>query len=161
MEKQTLPTPPTEEECRLYYYGLPYCPRLVARSSTHVWEIRQLPLSTSSNPRENMVPKALAQCPEHPAYHLWFDPACSLRGDIVQAVTAANATDWVSIDLIGIRDNDGFNTDFVATLMVTVKPGKVSWSAGYAIARQCKSILEAHNILDVECEIRESIVRYL
>lgn len=65
-----------------------------------------------------------------------------------------------AIDIFGVGYNDGVNEDFPATLMVTVKPGKLSWSAGYDIARRCKLILEAHNILDVECEIRESIIWY-
>ncbi|KAF3066789.1 hypothetical protein CFAM422_009017 [Trichoderma lentiforme] len=158
MQELTFPIPPTEEECKLYYYGLPRCPRLVARSSSHVWVKRQMPPGrTAPIGNENLVPKALVPCSEHPAYQLWFNPECPLQKQIIQVVSVAA---WTAIDIFGVGYNDGVNEEFPATLMVTVKPGKLSWSAGYDIARRCKSILEAYNILDVECEIRESIMWY-
>ncbi|KAH8928466.1 hypothetical protein BT69DRAFT_523515 [Atractiella rhizophila] len=50
------PTPPSETEARFFYYGLPSCPKLVARSSTYVWiEKRGLWESTLADQMEDYI----------------------------------------------------------------------------------------------------------
>ncbi|KAL7928729.1 hypothetical protein V8C35DRAFT_317385 [Trichoderma chlorosporum] len=49
---------------------------------------------------------------------------------------------WTAIELFRIAMND----ESQITLMIAVQPGTLSWSDGYAIAMQCKSIFEAHVI---------------
>ncbi|PTB51151.1 hypothetical protein M431DRAFT_485027 [Trichoderma harzianum CBS 226.95] len=155
MQQLTFPMPPTEEECQLYYYGLTYCPRLVARSSSHVWVKRQLPNRIAFAGTENMAPKALKTVTEHAFMHIWNNPIYTLQ---MQITLAASAAQFISIDLFGIGYDDGVNKDFPITLIVTVRPRSLPWSEGYAIARTCKLILESFNIHDVECEIRELVM---
>ncbi|KAL7907898.1 hypothetical protein GGI35DRAFT_486864 [Trichoderma velutinum] len=153
MEQVTLPTPPTEEERQLYYYGLPSLPRFIARSSSHVWVNPQRPGFTTFTGTKNIYAKSLRPVGKHSLHQLWNNAASPLRAQILQAVSAA---DWTAIDIFCI----GFNDDFPITLMVAVNPATLSWSDGYAITLQCKSILEAYEIYGVECEIRESVVEF-
>ncbi|UKZ83890.1 hypothetical protein TrVFT333_011705 [Trichoderma virens FT-333] len=144
----TLPTPPTEEEREFYYYGLPSRPIFIARSSTQAWVDPRMPGTL------NMCPRVLQPVGEHPLLHqLWNNAASSLRAQILQSVSAA---DWTAVDILRV----GLNGELHITLMVAVKPDTLSWSGGYAIAMECKSIFEAHNIHEVDCEIRESLVNF-
>lgn len=144
--------PPNSEERGLYYYGLPSCPELVARSSTHIWQNPQMPGFTTYTGTHNMYPKILRPVGRHPLLHkLWNDAESPLRVQILEAVSAA---DWTAIDILRI----GFNEEYHITLLIAVKPGTLSWSRGHAIALQCKAILEKHHIHDMHCEIRESVV---
>ncbi|RFU79633.1 hypothetical protein TARUN_2606 [Trichoderma arundinaceum] len=147
------PAPPSAEESELYYYGLPSCPRLVARSSTHIWQNPQMPGFTTFTGTLNMYPKSLRPAGRHPLLHqLWNNATSSLRVQIVEAVSAAS--DWTAIDILRV----GLNKEFYPTLLLAVKPDSLSWSRGHAIALRCKAILEDHGIHDVHCEIRESVV---
>ncbi|RFU77549.1 hypothetical protein TARUN_4699 [Trichoderma arundinaceum] len=154
MQQVASPMRPTEEERQLYYYGLPSCPKLVARSSTHVWVNPQRPGPTTYVGVANMYPKTLRPVGRHQVLHqLWNDAASSLRVQILAAVSMA---DWTAIDILRV----GVNEEFRITLMVAVSPDTLSWRAGYDIALRCKSILEAHDVHGVHCEIRESVVSF-
>lgn len=140
------PSPPSDREAVSYYRGLPSCPRLVARSSTHAWE----------DPSRSSLPvitgKSLRPAGGDPLLHrLWNDATSSLRIHIVEALSAA---DWTAVDILRVGCDGDFNT----TLLVSVKPASLSWTQAHPITLRCKGILEEHGIHYVHCEIRESIV---
>ena len=67
---------------------------------------------------------------------------------------------WTSTDVARI----GFVGESVAPILVWigVKPNTLSGEVGLAVAKECKQLLVASEILDVEVEIRESVVtRYV
>ncbi|PON22955.1 hypothetical protein TGAM01_v208210 [Trichoderma gamsii] len=140
------PSPPSSKEADLYYWGLPSRPKLVARSSTHVWE------DPFWSPSPSMMHKSLRPADGNPLLHrLWNDATSSLRNQIVEAVDAA---DWTAVDILRL----GCAGEFHTTLLVSVKPASLSWSQAHPITLRCKAILEGHGIDNVHCEIRESIV---
>ncbi|EHK15905.1 uncharacterized protein TRIVIDRAFT_206574 [Trichoderma virens Gv29-8] len=142
------PVPPSEEERQLYYYGLPSRPRLVARSSTNTWMRPYTPGTL------NMYPKMIEPVGRHRLLHqLWNNARSSLRVQLLEAISAA---DWTSVDFVRVA----LNEESHITFMVGVNPGTLSWSDGHAIAVRCKSILEAHNIHEVHCEIREPVFSF-
>ncbi|KAL7895585.1 hypothetical protein HDV63DRAFT_411991 [Trichoderma sp. SZMC 28014] len=140
------PSPPSESEAVLYYWGLPSCPRLVARSSTNAWQ------PPSPSPNHVATSKSLRPAGGDPLLHrLWNDATSSLRIQIVEALSAAV---WTAVDILRI----GRDGDFHTTLLVSVKPASLSWAQAHPITLRCKGILEDHSIDNVHCEIRESIV---
>ncbi|KAL7908696.1 hypothetical protein GGI35DRAFT_493694 [Trichoderma velutinum] len=154
MQQLVPPGPPTNEERQLYYCGLPSRPKLVARSSTNIWVNAHRKEQLVFDSREDLNLKTLRPVGRHPLLHqLWNDASSSLRTQILQAVGVAN---WTAIDILRVC----LNKEDPITLMVAVNPGSLSWSDGHAIAMRCKSILEAHHIYDVHCEIRESMVTF-
>ncbi|UKZ68306.1 uncharacterized protein TrAtP1_009343 [Trichoderma atroviride] len=146
------PSPPSDKEAVLYYWGLPSCPRLIARSSKHVWAD---PCRSDGGPSTcppSLMRKSLRPAAGDPLLHrLWNDATSSLRIQIVEAVSAA---DWTAVDILRVGRVGGFRT----TLLVSVKPESLSWSRAHPITLRCKAILEEHGIDNVHCEIRESVV---
>ncbi|KKP03467.1 hypothetical protein THAR02_04446 [Trichoderma harzianum] len=150
------PTAPDLDEVEYYYYGIVQCPRLVARSSPHVWVHRQNP-----NDRRgrfypelpySLYPKTLHTVGRHPLLHrLWNDAGSSLRSQILRAI---NGIDWTSIDFLRV----GHNGEYQITLMVAVSPGTLTWNYGHTVALRCKSVLDEHGIHDVPCEILEAVL---
>ncbi|KAL6822558.1 hypothetical protein V8C40DRAFT_280565 [Trichoderma camerunense] len=144
--------PPSEEEARLYYYGLPSRPRLIARSGTRMWVNPQMPGFTTFLGIQNMYPRVLQPVGRHPQLHQqWNDGSSSLRAEILKAVDGIN---WTALDILRV----GLNGEYTLTLMIAVLPDSLSWSDGHPITVRCKRIFEAHGIHEVECEIRESVV---
>ncbi|KAM6480614.1 hypothetical protein HDV62DRAFT_398456 [Trichoderma sp. SZMC 28011] len=152
------PTAPDLDEVEFYYYGIVQCPRLVARSSPHVWVHRQNPNDRSSRfyPERpySLYPKTLHTVGRHPLLHrLWNDAGSSLRIQILQAI---NGIDWTSVDFLRV----GHNGEYQITLMVAVRPGTLPWNYGHTVALRCKSILDEHGINDVPCEILEAVLHF-
>lgn len=136
--------PPTPEERDLYYYGLPSCPKLVARSSTKVWQKSIMTSGTYSS----LCPKVLRPAGQHPVFNrLWNDATSSLRTQILQ--TIKSAPDWAAVDIMRV----GLPDDLHTTLLISVKPDSLTWERGYDIALQCKKISEQHEIYNIDCEI--------
>ncbi|PTB64844.1 hypothetical protein BBK36DRAFT_1170516 [Trichoderma citrinoviride] len=148
--------PPGAEEQELYYYGLPSCPKLVARTSSNVWVNPQMPGPTTFTGTLNMYRKMLRPAGRHPLLNqLWNDATSSLR---VQITDAVSDIDWHAIDILRV----GYvHEQSPITLMVAVTPDTVSWNQAYPVAVRCKSILEQHGIHGIECEVRESVVAFL
>ncbi|KAL6693657.1 hypothetical protein J3F84DRAFT_68575 [Trichoderma pleuroticola] len=146
--------PPPEEEARLYYYGLPSRPRLIARSGTREWVNPQMPEPTTFLGTQNMYPRVLQPVGRHPRLQQqWNDGSSSLRGQILGAVGGIN---WIALDILRV----GLNGEYTLTLMIAVLPDSLSWSDGHPIALRRKGILQAHGIQEAECEIRESVVNF-
>ncbi|KAL7953153.1 hypothetical protein V8C34DRAFT_321498 [Trichoderma compactum] len=152
------PTPPSSDEVKLYYHGIPNCPRLVARSSSHVWVNPQNPKAAMDwghmGLTYSMYPKTLHTVGRHPLLHrLWNDATSSLRIQILEAI---KGIDWTSVDFLRV----GLNGEYQITLMVAARPDSLTWSHGHPVAVRCKSILEEHGIDDITCEILEAVVHF-
>jgi len=143
LQQSSSPLPPgvpSLEESKLYYYGLPSQPRLVARTTTTPWEASALakelrPIGDHKGLKEawqNDFPKQL------------FD----LLGE--------RKIEWTSIDIIRIaRAGDAHAP---AILWLGVMPESLSGEEGVELAIKCKKLLLERGISDVDCEIRETKV---
>ncbi|KAL7921498.1 hypothetical protein ACQKWADRAFT_295224 [Trichoderma austrokoningii] len=80
----------------------------------------------------------------------WNDATSSLRMQIMEAV---NVADWTAIDILRV----GLREEFRNTLLIAVTPDSMSWQEGHSLALRCKAILEEHGIIEIHCEIRESV----
>ncbi|KAF4448355.1 hypothetical protein F53441_8230 [Fusarium austroafricanum] len=162
--------PPTEEEARDYYFGIPGAPRLVARSTTTRWVLPRDNLtifySTPSYPfrsgvnktNDSIVGKMFEPIGKHPAVQLWNDSTGILRRSILDNV---NRTQWNGIDLLRCGfERQRWTPDHKvlrpAILLISVEAWSTDWRTGRAIAVTCREILRAHGIYDVEVEIKES-----
>ena len=136
---------PSEFEQEHYYDGLKFSPRLVARTSTDVWDpaTRKLLLNTARG---------------HRALNLWNDPGMVLVKKI-QLELCERGVSFTSIGLWRI----GYSHDFAPSrrappvVLITVHRGSTSWKEGLEAALGCKAVLEQYGVADVHCEVREPL----
>ncbi len=136
-------------EAKHYYHGLYSKPVLVARTGTNTWEL-------PTGPDAYLQCKELRTIGNHPLKAVWEDNLALQIHDILKS----KGVKWTSTDLARI----GFVGESVAPALVWigVKPGTLSGEDGLAVAKECKQLLVASKILDVEVEIREFIMtRYI
>ena len=128
------------EESKLYYYGLPSQPRLVARTTTTPWEYgTEKELRPIGNHHQKLK-KA------------WQNDLPNQLFNLLNELKV----EWTSFDIIRIaRVGD---TDAPAILWLGVMPESLSGEKGVEVAVKCKKLLLEHGISDVDCEIRESKV---
>lgn len=141
--------PPSQQEREYYYYGITPRPRLVARSSTDIW-----------NPVQDgrQLEKQSRPAGDHPMVHAWNNFTNPMRREIFQAL---NSVIWSVIDIMrvgykGINSQTGEEFDQPVTFLVTVQNGSVHWARGVSVITECHQILRRHGILDVECEMKET-----
>lgn len=146
----TLPCPPTELEQNWYYYGLQYQPKLVARSSTVEW-------GSYADPW--LIPKYVGIPASHKIFAIWHEDESPLKHQIFLALhnehVLFNAVGIVKIGYLRVPYGHE-EPEQHTTLSVSVEPGSMTWADGFAVATQCRSILQQHGIDDVHCEIQES-----
>lgn len=142
--------PPSLEERDHYYDGLPSCPRLIARSSVTPWR--------GAIPPEKLRyhTKRLVNVGSHRIVEAWNDSSStgSLRASILDTL---DGIDWTAVDILRV----GYADPLPVVVMVSVRPGAVSFETGSAIVRRCKQLLDRDGLGDVECEMRESTVSSL
>ena len=146
------PYEPNHEEASLYYYGLPSRPRLVARSSGRRWIHKE---HWESHPRL----KYLKHVGNHPVVDKWD---AEFQDKVVNALSTA---EWTSIDVLRLgleADITGLASELDSrcrvVLWIGVASGSLNWRDGLAIVSACIAIIRSYELLDVECEIRESTV---
>ena len=135
-------------EAKYYYHGLHSKAILVARTGTDIWET---PADPEASPR-----KELRTVGNHSLKEVWEDNLAFRIHDILKS----DGVQWTSTEVARI----GFAGESMAPVVIWigVKPNSLSGKDGLAVARKCKELLTARNILDVEVEIRESVVtRYV
>ncbi|KAG0129316.1 hypothetical protein HOY82DRAFT_652199 [Tuber indicum] len=145
----SLPHTITAMEAKHYYYGLYSKPILVARTGNDTWEV-------PTGPEAYLQPKELRTVGNHPLKHVWEDNLSFQIHNILES----KGVKWTSTDVARI----GFVGESIAPVVVWigVKPDTLSAKDGLAVATECKQLLVANKILDVEVEIRESVVtRYV
>ena len=136
-------------EAMRYYNGLHSQAILVARSSTDIWK-------PPSGPEAYLRCKELKTVGDHPLKSVWEDDLALQIHDILKS----EGIQWTSTDVARI----GFVGESIAPVVIWigVKPNTLSGKDGLVVATKCKELLTARNILDVEVEIRESVVtRYV
>ena len=149
MSRTTHPdqSPVSEEESYCYYANLPSRPRLVARSSTPTtpWKA---PTGWWAYP----VRKELKAVGNHPLNDIWEDTLAPLVLDILES----EKVKFTSVDVVRIGEVRAPSPPVI--LWIGVLPESLTPVDGLDVALQCKELLEKHDILDVDVELRESIV---
>jgi len=142
------PYPPSPLEAKLYYYGIPSQPVLVARSSANVWV-------QPTGPGAYHIPKESSPISSHPLTAIW---EATVAPALVQYLDS-KGVNMTSIDPIRM----GYESESPPPVIVWigVLPQSLSVEDGINVATHCKGILSTHNIDDVHVEIRESEVIHL
>ncbi|KAF5591519.1 uncharacterized protein FSUBG_10445 [Fusarium subglutinans] len=141
---------PSERERRSYYYGLPSCPKLVARSSTAPW----------NQPYEWPDRKRLYVATGHAIQQPWNDPNSPLQRLIIATL---DGIDWTAIDILRIGYKS-FGDDYrripelPVTMLISVSTNSTTFQEAEAVIIACKEILARFNLDDVEVEIKESVI---
>ena len=140
------PYPPTLEEAKFFYYGLPSQPRLVARSSTFIYV-------EPTGPEAYHEPKEISPFnSSHPLRTIWE----ATVGRAMVAYLDTKRVKWTSLDPVRI----GYigESSPPSIIWLGVLPGSLSATEGVEVATHCRGILSAHGIDDVHVEIHESEV---
>ncbi|KAH7216865.1 uncharacterized protein BKA55DRAFT_717775 [Fusarium redolens] len=136
---------PSNRERRMYYYGLPSGPRLVARSSTTPW----------SQPREWPERKKLGVATGHKIQQPWNDLQGSLQQLIINTLSGI---DWTAIDILRVSYEDTYEDKCPVTMLISVSKDSTSFRQAEAAIIACRDILIRFGLDDVEVEMKESIV---
>ncbi|KAH7889041.1 hypothetical protein F5I97DRAFT_1935411 [Phlebopus sp. FC_14] len=139
----SLPLPVSEDEAQNYYYGLPSRPLLIARTSTHRWEM-------PTGGEAYFKPKVLRIVGSHVIEEIWEE---KLAPEI-HTILGENKVDWSSTDIVRIGYSDEHFGEII--LWIGVNPKSLSHELGFDVAQKCKKVLRDRGIDDVEVEIRES-----
>jgi len=148
-ERKTHPDQPpvSDKESYWYYAGLPSSPRLVARSSTPT-----TPWKEPTGPEAYPVRKELKGVGNHALNDVWEDKLAPLILDILESERVKfTSVDVVRIGAVGERCPP-------VILWIGVLPESLTPVDGLDVALQCKELLEKNDIVDVDVELRESIV---
>ncbi|KAI5116737.1 hypothetical protein M0805_001379 [Coniferiporia weirii] len=133
------------KEAQCYYAGLYSRPLLVGRSSTTPWKA---PTGMEAYSR----PKMLGTVGRHPIKEVWEG---NLSRNVVEHLDSKKVA-WTSIDVVRIGYvDDSFHP---VILWIGVQPESLSAEEGTEVACSCKGVLVQSGIIDVEVEIRESLV---
>jgi len=137
--------PLSDVEAKKYYHGLPSKPILVARTGTDTWK-------QPSGPWPCLPVKELRTVGNHPLREVWGKKFAVQICKILDSM----GVKWTSMDPVRI----GVEGESVAPVIVWigVQPNTLSGKDGLAAAQECKELLVANDIYDVEIEIRESVV---
>ena len=140
-------SPVSENEAYLYYAGLPSRPRLVARSSTPT-----TPWTEPSGMEAYPLRKELKAVGNHALNDVWEDKLAPFVLDILESESVKfTSVDVVRIGIVGEPSPP-------VILWIGVLPASLSPVDGLNVALQCKELLEKNDIIDVDVELRESIV---
>ncbi|KAF8267033.1 hypothetical protein EI94DRAFT_1786628, partial [Lactarius quietus] len=147
-QSTSLMTPsPLEASC--YYTGLPSRPLLVARTGTTPWE--SVPVT---GPEEYLPRKELRPVGNHaPALKEAWEGSLPLK---LHALLDLMHVKWTSIDVVRIGIAGDHSAPVI--LWIGVMPRSLFGEDGLVVASRCQDLLVEFNIIDVDVEIRESIV---
>ncbi|GBE88907.1 hypothetical protein SCP_1403150 [Sparassis crispa] len=161
-------------EAKYYYYRLYSKPVLMARTGYWTWIFASIysdPICLTtfrdSDSKRNLQgtdtwepptdPEAYLPCKElrpissnHPLNAVWDNLAPRILN-----ILDSKGVKWTSMDIVRIS----FTGEYVAPIVVWIgiKPGTLSGEDGLAAVKECKQVLMANEILDVEVEIHESV----
>lgn len=127
-------------EAELYYYGLPSEPILVARTGTGTFDVYR--------PKK----KFLRAVGDHPLIAVWEDKLALQTNNIL----GSKGVKCTSIEIIRIGC---VGEPASVVVWIGVKHNTLSRKDGLAVAKECKRLLVASEIFDVEVEIHESVPR--
>ncbi|GBE84426.1 predicted protein [Sparassis crispa] len=141
----TLPSPPSEMEAKFYYAGLPSAPVLVARTSTTRWE-------APTGPEAYRKLKELRAVGNHALKEAW-EGNLALK---LHALLDSMKVKWTSTDIVRIGNSGESSAPII--LWIGVMPASLSGDDGVVVASKCRELLVEYDIVDVDVEIRESVV---
>lgn len=148
MAEQLAPAPPSEQEKLRYYDGLPSRPRLVARTGRDPW-------TGPTGETDTSHLKWLVPIGQHPVAAIWaYGP---LQTDIMKILDEGRI-DWCAVDVLRLARMVESQVANPAVILVSVRPDSCLWHEAYRAAYNCKSRLARDGILDVEVEIKESLL---
>ncbi|KAN0072157.1 hypothetical protein V8E54_009886 [Elaphomyces granulatus] len=133
-----------EMEATQYYAGLPSSPRLLARTSSTLWQ-------KSEGPEAYRKIKQLGVVVNHKLNSVWeFEVAPKAQAclDKMQVL-------WTSLDIVRIGE---VGVPSTITLWIGVKPKSLDGEHANIAAFRCLDVLKVFGITDVDVEIRESLV---
>jgi len=136
--------PISDLEAKHYYYGLRSRPILVARTGNDTWKL-------STGPWAHPPCKELRPVGNHPLNRVWDS-----LGSQIHDILESKGVKWTSMDVVRI----GIVDEHIAPVIIWigVMPNTLSREDGSVVVKECKQLLVANEILDVEVEIRESVV---
>jgi len=122
-----------------------FCFLFVARTGNDTWKL-------PTGPEAYLPSKELRTVGNRRLREVWEDMTAVQIHDVFDFMSVR----WTSMDLVRI----GVVGESVAPVIVwiSVKPDTISGKDGIAAAKECKELLVANDIYDVEVEIRESVV---
>jgi hypothetical protein len=139
-------SPVSVTEAQFYYAGLPSHPLLIARSSspTTPWMER--------GPEAYPQRKELKVVGNHALNNIWENTLAPL----VLALLESEGVKWTSVDVVRIGNAGEASAPVI--LWIGVIPTSLSHIDGLHVALKCKELLQKNDIVDVDVELRESVV---
>ena len=132
-------------EAKFYYAGLPSTPVLVARTGTTPWE-------APTGPEAYRKIKELRPVGDHKLKDVWEDNLALKLHALLDSVNVK----WTSTDVVRIGNAGESSAPII--LWIGVIPKSLSGNDGVIVASKCRGLLSNYNIVDVDVEIRESII---
>lgn len=151
--------PPSDEEARLYYFGLPSRPRLVGRASAGVerWETFKEQYARQTHvSHKTPAEKVLGAVGAHKILACWTD----VRPNIL---TAIRHLPWSSVDVCRIGFSDAALLERPVVVWIGVHGDSdetcdLPWEDVAEALRSCRRILNNADLNDVDCQLRISRV---
>ncbi|KAH9922811.1 uncharacterized protein BXZ73DRAFT_51276 [Epithele typhae] len=141
----------SKAEALLYYSGLPSSPKLLYRTGKEEW----FPM----HPDDDQFPadKEVLEVFGHPIAKLWKQGLCWKVVDVLDAHKILFTTiDVVRFNVIDVSPSSGVNPLSPVTIWIGVFPGSTSIDTARAASEDILTLLDAHEIADVNVEYRES-----
>nr|GAT60023.1 predicted protein [Mycena chlorophos] len=146
-------------EALYFYRGLPSKPLLIARSmlDTRPWPFDG-PGQLALIPYKRLVPMPIPHHAGEVLLRLWKD---TILPGLVRLLSVDLGVKCTSVDPVGMVARDA-ETGYLGVpepvVWVGVLPGSLDRQRGAEVVARCAAFLEEHEILDVEVQIRESVV---
>lgn len=145
--------PVSETEAKVWYYGLPSRPNLIARTGSVLFKL--VPSYDAGFPGHPET-KELRIVGEHKIQDVWESELARK----IHALLDEKQVDWTSTDVVriaAIDEREVLRNNLV--LWIGVVPESLSYERGIDVALRCKRVLvDDYGIEDVDVEIRTSSV---
>jgi len=152
MASEAGPYKPDDQERDRYYYGFTNNSRLAARTSANRWSELQHEHGWGSRLVQSR--KIYLPLVDQQIISAWTERLS------LQIIEMLNQCSWSYFFPIRIGlERDAERVRPSTVLMIAVEPDSIQWDKGIAIALECRTILRAFNITNVEAEIREGQYR--
>ncbi|EDR14456.1 uncharacterized protein LACBIDRAFT_321527 [Laccaria bicolor S238N-H82] len=145
--------PVSETEAKVWYYGLPSRPKLIARTGSVLFAL--LPSFDAGYP-DYPETKEIRIVGEHKIQDVWEDGLASK----IHALLDEKQVDWTSTDVVRIAAVERWkDLRSSVVLWIGVVPESLSYERGVDVALRCQRVLvDDYGIEDVDVEIRTSSV---
>ncbi|KAK9414305.1 putative Peptidase S7 domain-containing protein [Seiridium unicorne] len=154
MASRSGPYRPDDKERERYYYGLAGNPRLVARTSDNLWSEPQH--VEGWNDRTVQTPKRYLPIVEHELVPKWTNGMChEIIKALGQCVWSYFFPVTICLDDRAAEERSTVRHKPSTVLLIAVEENSLQWEEGITIALECRKILRASQVYNIEVEIRE------